>query len=163
MSHGPAPSWIIFDFDGVFTDNRVLVGEDGTEYVFCNRADGLGVKMLRKAGMEMMVITTETNPVVQQRCRKLNLPVLVEPEDKAARLQQWSRESGVSLRDVAYVGNDLNDLEAIQLCGTSFAPSDADVVILKIVTHVLPCKGGAGISKEIYRHYFPTLDAQPGK
>ena len=90
VAKGPDLSGIrvlILDFDGVMTDNRVLVMQDGTEGVMCNRSDGLGIGMLRKQGFPIFVISTETNPVVSARCKKLKSPCTQGHEDKLAALK----------------------------------------------------------------------------
>src|SRR3569833_4461618 len=95
---------VVFDFDGVFTDNRVLVLEDGREAVFCNRSDGLGLERARAAGIKMLVLSKEQNPVVGARCRKLKLDYIQGCGDKASRLTQLAHERGVALARNAYLG-----------------------------------------------------------
>ena len=138
---------IIMDFDGVLTDNRVLVSEDGTEAVLCNRADGLGCDMFRRAGIGLFILSTETNPVVAARARKLKVPVVQGCGDKAAWLASWleGRDPG----GVAYVGNDTNDLEAMRLVGWPIAPADAHPAILAIARLVTRAGGGAGVMREL--------------
>ena len=104
----------IIDFDGVLTNNRVLVFQDGHEAVFCNRADGLGFDLLRKAGFPVLILSTERNRVVAARAKKLNVPCLHGIGDKKLAPQNYCRKRGVRLKDVLYVGNDVNDLAAMQ-------------------------------------------------
>ena len=92
---------VVFDFDGVFTDNTVLVASDGTESVRCWRSDGLGLRMLRELGLQLFVLSTETNPVVAVRCAKLELPCRQGCADKAAALAELAAARGLSLGDVA--------------------------------------------------------------
>src|SRR5579862_1113898 len=88
--------FVVFDFDGVFTDNTVWVTQDsGIELVRCSRADGLGIALMHQAGVPMYVLSTEVNPVVEARCRKLNLEVEHGLEDKGARLKQLLDERGI--------------------------------------------------------------------
>src|SRR5512139_1046508 len=91
---------VAFDFDGVFTDNAVYVFQDGSEAVRCFRGDGLG--------MDVAIISTETNPVVSARARKLGIPCVQDCKDKRAALEDMAREKGISLAEVAFVGNDIN-------------------------------------------------------
>src|SRR5262249_26256119 len=98
-----APRLVVFDFDGVLTDNRVWVSEQGQELVACNRADGLGLAMLRTLGFDLLVLSTETNPVVGARCRKLALPFEQGVADKAERLRNLLGERGITPADVIYV------------------------------------------------------------
>jgi len=92
---------LIFDFDGVFTDNRVLVLQDGTEAVMCSRADGLGLDRLRKFGLDMLVLSKEQNPVVGARCNKLRLPYIQGCGGKAERLHQECNDRGITVKEVA--------------------------------------------------------------
>ena len=103
---------LVLDFDGVLTDNRVLVSEDGTESVFCSRGDGLGLEMVRAVGVEVFVLSKEPNPVVSARCRKLQLPVLQGCDDKLTALCELASERHLQPDQIAYVGNDVNDLDA---------------------------------------------------
>lgn len=89
---------IVFDFDGVFIDNRVLVLQDGTEGVFCNRSDGLGIELAKRAGLKVLVISKEKNPVVSACCRKLNIPCLQACNNKSEALKATSKKQGIPLR-----------------------------------------------------------------
>ena len=103
------------DFDGVLTDNTVLVNERGEEAVQCSRSDGWGIAALRKAGIAVAVFSTEANPVVARRCEKLHLECQQALEDKATAFLQWGRALGVTREETAFVGNDVNDLECLHL------------------------------------------------
>jgi len=142
-------SLIVYDFDGVMTDNRVLVNEDGTESVMCNRADGLGVGYIRELGIPQLILSTETNPVVTSRARKLNLPVIQSCGDKRSALKEYCEQHAYPSRRVVYVGNDWNDLEVMNMVGYPIAPFDAHPSILSIAVMVTKTKGGAGVIKEI--------------
>ncbi len=143
------PALIVFDFDGVMTDNRVLVFQDGTEAVWCSRSDGLGVSMLREAKIPMVILSTEKNPVVTARAKKLRMPVLQGKSDKSRELLKYSRHLRVSLSEIMYVGNDLNDLAAMKIVGWPVCPSDAHSQIKRISKIVLKAKGGDGVVREI--------------
>ena len=151
----PVPGWLIFDFDGVFTDNRVWVSDTGAEMVACNRSDGLGIRWLREAGVRMFVLTAETNPVVARRCEKLALEHYIDPSDKRSALLALAEKKHIDFRETAYVGNDINDLGAMSLCGTTIAPADADPAVKKAADIVLETKGGEGVAKEVFRRFFP--------
>lgn len=142
-------SLIVYDFDGVMTDNRVLVSEDGTESVMCNRADGLGVERIRKLGIPQLILSTETNPVVTSRATKLGLSVIQGCGDKRTTLKEHCDQHDYSPKRVLYVGNDLNDLEAMNMVGYPVAPFDAHPSILGIAVMVTKAKGGAGVIKEL--------------
>lgn len=142
-------SAIVFDFDGVLTDDRVYVDQDGREMVCCNRRDGLGFDILRKAGIKLFILSTETNPVVARRAEKLKIPAVQGSRDKAASLRKLALSEGVDLAETLFVGNDINDLPAICLCGFSACPSDSHPSVKSAVTHVLQTAGGQGVTREI--------------
>ena len=140
---------LIFDFDGVFTDNTVYVFEDGREAVVCSRADGLGLDKLRAARLPMMVISTERNPVVAARCKKVKLPFLQGVADKLPALEQWLCEKGIALEHTAYLGNDVNDLACMRAVGWPVAVADAYPEIKEIARLVLAKPGGKGAIREL--------------
>ncbi len=143
---------LVFDFDGVMTDNRVLVSQDGTEAVFCNRSDGLGVSMLREAGYKMLILSTEKNSVVATRARKLRLDVTHGTEDKKTTLTDYCTERNILLSSVAYIGNDINDLEVMRIAGKCLCPLDAHKTIKDISDIIIPVNGGDGVIR-----YFADL------
>lgn len=142
-------SLMIFDFDGVMTDNSALVDQNGNEAVFCNRGDGLGIKMLKKAGIELLVISTESNPVVSARCRKLQLDCIQDCDDKIIALKRIAAKGSFSPEQIAYVGNDINDLQCMKWVGISIAPSDSSPEILNIAKLITPQKGGKGVIRQV--------------
>jgi len=140
---------IVFDFDGVFTDNRVLVSEDGTEAVFCNRADGLGLDRLSVTGLPLLVLSTEKNPVVAARCRKIGIEYRQGLADKARALTQFASERGIPLSEVIYVGNDLNDQECLAAAGCGIVVADAHPAVQSLARVVLQSGGGQGAVREV--------------
>jgi N-acylneuraminate cytidylyltransferase len=140
---------VVFDFDGVMTDDRVWVDQDGKEMVAANRRDGMGIAMLHKAKIPAVVLSTETNPVVAARCRKLDLPLIQGVDDKAAALQRLIEERSVATEHVVFVGNDINDLACFPLVGCAAVPADAHFEVLRQADLVLTCKGGYGAVREI--------------
>jgi len=140
---------IVYDFDGVMTDNRVIVLQDGTEGVIVNRADGLGVDFFRSAGVPQLILSTETNPVVKARAAKLKLEVIAPCSDKRAALRMYCKENGYELQRVLYVGNDINDLEVMKIVGFPVAPADAHSRIKAIAKLVTMARGGDGVVKEL--------------
>ena len=143
-----------FDFDGVFTDNKVWVDQDGRESVRCDRADGLGFDMLRRfqrrGGVELdcFILSKEPNPVVLARARKLHLPCHHGVNDKLAFVRERLAARFPSVADpfagLVYVGNDLNDLPLMRRAGCAVAPADAHPRVLDIAHVVLDRKGGDG-------------------
>jgi YrbI family 3-deoxy-D-manno-octulosonate 8-phosphate phosphatase len=140
---------VIFDFDGVFTDNKVYTTQDGVESVACDRGDSLGINMLKEIGMDMFILSTETNPVVMARAKKIGIKVEAGCIDKKVFLEKYLSEKKIDSKDVIYVGNDLNDLEAMGLVGYPVAPSDAHPDIIRIAAHILCNKGGHGAVREL--------------
>ena len=140
---------IILDFDGVLTDNRVYIMEDGREAVACHRGDGWGIGILSQAGIEVMILSTESNPVVSARATKLGIECLQNCDDKASTTSGIIKRKRVSPSRVMYVGNDTNDASAMVLVGHPAAPADAHPSILKIAKTVTKAKGGHGVVREI--------------
>lgn len=140
---------LIFDFDGVWTTNQVLVLEDGTEGVLCNRTDGLGIGMLRESGLAMLVLSAEVNPVVSKRCEKLHVPCVQGRKDKLGALRDVLQERRVAPEHVAYMGNDVNDLPCMRHVGVSIAVSDAWPTVLSEATFITTRAGGHGAVREV--------------
>ncbi len=140
---------LVLDFDGVFTDNRVWVDETGREAVMAHRGDGMGLEMLRKAGIRAVVLSKETNPVVTARCRKLNLPVWQGVEDKATLLRRLLEEWQVDPRFTVYLGNDVNDIPCFSLVGWAVVVADAHPQAKRAADKVLRTPGGFGAIREL--------------
>ncbi|QBG47496.1 acylneuraminate cytidylyltransferase [Verrucomicrobia bacterium S94] len=141
---------VVFDFDGVLTDNTVFVSEDGRESVRCNRGDGWGIARLRDAGIRMAVMSTEENPVVRSRCEKLKLECFHRlGNNKIDRFTAWCQENGLDPEHTIYVGNDANDIECLTAAGTGAVPQDAHPSAIQVADLVLNNKGGHGAVREL--------------
>jgi YrbI family 3-deoxy-D-manno-octulosonate 8-phosphate phosphatase len=140
---------LITDFDGVHTDDTAAVDSAGNESVTVSRADGAGVAALRRAGVPVLILSRETNPVVAARGRKLGVEVLQGVDDKAAALGNWAETAGVSLARCAYLGNDLMDLPAMALVGWPVAVADAHPQARAAARIVLERTGGHGAVREL--------------
>ncbi|MFE0273022.1 cytidylyltransferase domain-containing protein [Streptomyces sp. NPDC058992] len=140
---------VVLDFDGTQTDDRVLVDSDGRELVAVHRGDGLGIAALRRAGLKLLILSTEQNPVVAARARKLNLPVLHGIDRKDAALERWCRENAVAPERVLYAGNDVNDLPCFGLVGWPVAVASAHDSVRAAARAVTTTPGGAGAIREI--------------
>jgi spore coat polysaccharide biosynthesis protein SpsF len=140
---------IIFDFDGVFTDNRVIVDEDGNESVICNRSDGLGISAIKKCGFTLLVLSKEKNPVVQKRCEKMGIPYVQGVDDKKTFLVSWLEEKAINRNNVIYLGNDVNDIECLQYVGCGVVVADAHEDVKKVTENILKNKGGQGAVREL--------------
>jgi len=139
---------LVTDFDGVHTDDSVLVGQDGSEYVSVDRGDGMGVGLLRAAGVPILILSTETNPVVSARAAKLGVEVRQGLGEKAAVLRAWAAERGLDLGRVAYLGNDVNDLACLDIVGWPLAVPEAHPRVLAAARLVLGSSGGRGAVRE---------------
>ena len=153
------PHWknihtIVFDFDGVFTDNKVWVDQNGIELVCCNRGDGLGFDLLRgfiklkKWNLNYFILSKENNPVVSTRANKMQVSCVQSISDKNKYLTSYLMQNNLDSKGLIYLGNDLNDLKPIHLAGFSVAPSDSHPIILANVDLVLLKKGGDGFVRE---------------
>ena len=140
---------IIFDFDGVFTDNKVIVDEDGKESVICNRSDGLGISAIKQYGLSLLVLSKEKNPVVQKRCEKLGLPCFQGIDDKKTFLTTWLEEKAINPNNVIYVGNDVNDIDCLKYVGCSVVVADAHPDAKLVSKIILNNKGGQGAVREL--------------
>jgi YrbI family 3-deoxy-D-manno-octulosonate 8-phosphate phosphatase len=140
---------IVLDFDGTLTDDTVVMDQDGRESVTVHRGDGLGIAALRRAGLDVLILSTERNPVVAARARKLAVPALYGIDDKGTALAQWCADNGHSLRRTAYVGNDVNDLPCFQIAGWPIAVADAHYSVRARARIVTAACGGHGAIREI--------------
>ena len=139
----------IFDFDGVLTNNLVQIDENGKESVSCSRADGLAFDVLRKLNKPVFILSTEKNQVVTARAKKLKVPVLQGVSEKSEALKQLIEKEGLDLKNILYVGNDLNDYLVMQLCGYSACPADSHPKIKHISDICLNTNGGEGVVREL--------------
>lgn len=140
---------VVFDFDGVMTDNRVWVDGEGHEFIAAYRSDSMGLHALRAAGVESVVLSSETDKAVEARCRKMGIEVMQGVKDKAARLTNYLTEHGIDPAQVVYVGNDINDLPCFPLVGCAVAVADAQQEVLREADLVLSRNGGFGAVREI--------------
>ncbi len=143
-------SLLVMDFDGVMTDDRVWVDADGKEMVAANRSDGLGLERLRKlTDIQVMVISKETNRVVEARCKKLGIPLIQSAEDKRNALESILSQRDISTEEVVYLGNDLNDLPCFLMVGWAAVPASALPEMKHKADFVLQKNGGFGAVREL--------------
>jgi len=150
---------VVTDFDGVHTDDTVRVDQHGVESVVVSRADGMGVGLLRAAGIPVLILSTEANPVVTARARKLGVEVVQAAADKATVLRAWADAHGVVLSRIAYLGNDVNDLPCLDLVGWPVAVPDAHPAVLSAARAVLDRPGGAGAVRDLADRVLAGRDA----
>jgi YrbI family 3-deoxy-D-manno-octulosonate 8-phosphate phosphatase len=140
---------LIFDFDGVFTDNTVVVDSHGVESVTCWRGDGLGISRAKSLNLKMVIISTETNSVVGHRANKLGLPFLQAIHDKESAIIEYASKVGVSLLNVLFLGNDINDIPGFRIVGFPVAVADASPEVFPFVRYQTQIRGGRGAVREI--------------
>jgi 3-deoxy-D-manno-octulosonate 8-phosphate phosphatase (KDO 8-P phosphatase) len=140
---------VCFDFDGVFTDNTVYVSDTGHETVRCNRSDGLGLRKLEAVGIKPIIVSTETNEVVVHRARKLKIDCYHGCADKVVVLHQLLRDHGLTLEQVAFVGNDINDEGCLRLVGLPITVADSHPDVLELGAYTTRRRGGYGAVREI--------------
>jgi len=143
------PKILFTDFDGCLTDDRVWLNQDGEEFVAANRKDGLAAKRLKNLGIQVVITSTESNKVVLARGNKMGVEVLQGLANKTESIEQYLRQKNLSWSDVWYIGNDVNDLGAIEKAKLSISPADAVKKVRKTVDIVLKTNGGRGILSEI--------------
>ncbi|MBE2199905.1 MAG: acylneuraminate cytidylyltransferase [Anaerolinea sp.] len=147
---------IVTDFDGVLTDNKVLVDQDGRETVVCSRGDGWGIDLLKKAGYHVACISTETNPVVAARCQKLGIPYWQGQTDKLSALTSFLAAHNLPPEACLYVGNDTNDAACLRHVGVAVVPQDATPEVKPLADWVTAVTGGNGVLREI-AHYLLSV------
>jgi 3-deoxy-D-manno-octulosonate 8-phosphate phosphatase (KDO 8-P phosphatase) len=140
---------LAFDFDGVFTDNMVYVFEDGREAVRCTRGDGLGLQKLRRLGIDMIIISTETNPVVTKRSRKLGIKCVQGVEDKVTAFKIAALELGLEISQTGFIGNDINDLPCLNIAGLPIVVKDAHPDVIPAAIYRTQACGGYGAVREV--------------
>jgi len=141
---------LVLDFDGVFTDNHVWIDEEGKESVVCDRGDSLGIKMLKEVrpDIRLVVISKETSRVVNARCQKLKIECYTGIDDKPATFQRIVEGEKIPMEQVAFMGNDVNDLECIRRAGIGIAVADAVSEVKRVADYVTRHGGGRGAIRE---------------
>ncbi|WP_353816451.1 cytidylyltransferase domain-containing protein [Agromyces sp. SYSU T00266] len=153
---------VVTDFDGVHTDDTAAVDELGRESVRVSRADGHGVARLRDAGIPVLILSAEANPVVSRRAEKLGVDVIQGLADKGAALREWAAARGIRLDRIAYLGNDRGDIPALDLAGWPLAVPDAAPDALERARHVLEQHGGHGAVRELAELVLAAREAKLG-
>lgn len=143
-----AVRFAVFDFDGVFSDNRVWTNDRGEESVACFRGDTMGLRRLDEVGVEYLILTSETNDAVAARARKMRADCIKGIEDKLPVLRAEVERRGVTLGETSYVGNDVNDAECLAAVGFPVVPADAWAEVVPLARLVLTRAGGHGCVRE---------------
>ena len=138
------------DVDGVLTDGGMYYAESGDEWKKFNTRDGMGLKLLQQAGIITAIVTRERTKLVTRRAEKLAIPELHQGVlDKLSLVREMAARYGLTLSQVAYIGDDINDLEALKAVGFSATPADGMPQIIAAVDYVCQRKGGEGAVREI--------------
>jgi len=142
---------IICDFDGVITDNHVITDQDGKESVIASRSDSMHIKTLRQQGIELMILSSEPNPVVLARAKKMGVEAIhnLGMENKGQAMREVLEQKNIKAEEVIYLGNDLNDLPCFEIAGWSVAVADAYPEVVRAADHVLTKNGGHGAVREL--------------
>ncbi|HEX5859270.1 MAG TPA: acylneuraminate cytidylyltransferase [Microbacterium sp.] len=152
---------VVTDFDGVHTDDTATVGSDGREYVRVSRSDGMGIARLRRAGIPVLILSTEENPVVSARAAKLRVDVRQGLDDKADALREWAASRRIPLSRIAYLGNDVNDLACLELVGWPVAVPDAHPLVLAAARAIVSRPGGGGAVRDLADRVLRARPAAP--
>lgn len=153
--HKKSIKLLVLDVDGTLTDGGVYISEKGEQTKKFNVKDGMGIVMLKKSGTEVGIIShSSVSEMISNRANTLKLKyVYVGQKPKLEVLQEWLDELQLTLEEVAYMGDDINDLDIIKVCGLTACPSDAMAIIKEKVDHVMSMRGGEGAVREFIDHY----------
>jgi YrbI family 3-deoxy-D-manno-octulosonate 8-phosphate phosphatase len=142
---------IICDFDGVVTDNSVITDQDGKESVLASRSDSMHIKTLKEKGIDFLILSSEPNPVVQARAKKMGVESIhgIGMQDKGRVMREVLEKKNIKAENVIYIGNDLNDLPCFEIVGWSVAVADAYPELIRAADFVLTKNGGHGAIREL--------------
>jgi YrbI family 3-deoxy-D-manno-octulosonate 8-phosphate phosphatase len=143
--------FIVFDFDGVFTDNNVYTDQNGNESVISSKFDGFGLKKIKDLGISLFILSTEKNKVVEKRAKKLEIGFLqgLSSEEKAIELKKLVENNNLDYDSVAYMGNDINDIQCLADCGLPIVVNDCHPEVIKYADYITDTKGGHGAVREV--------------
>ncbi|QLL24337.1 3-deoxy-D-manno-octulosonate 8-phosphate phosphatase [Actinobacteria bacterium IMCC26103] len=142
-------SLVISDFDGVMTDGKVEISEQGFESVTCSRLDGIGVKLLKKNGIDVIILSSEANNSVKHRAKKLNITAYTNVLDKLEFVTNLQTKKRISSDEIFYIGDEINDLAIMKILTYTACPKDANSEIKKVAKYLLNSKGGNGVIREV--------------
>lgn len=145
MKRANFPRLLISDFDGCLTDDSVYVDSSGNEFIRASRKDGQGASRIMRLGIPILILSSETNPVVETRARKMGVDCIQAVVNKEIAIETYAASKQISLKNIWFIGNDINDMSAMSKAGLSLCPMDASPEVLRLADVVLPIKGGDGI------------------
>ncbi len=139
----------LLDVDGVLTDGSIVYDHNGCEIKVFNVKDGLGIRLLMKAGVQVGVVTGRSSDALRHRCENLGIPFVYDGVgDKAALLDDLIEKTGIDPEEIAFMGDDLPDLPIMRKVGLSIAVADAHEMVIEKADMVTRAKGGAGAVRE---------------
>ena len=143
-------SLFIYDFDGVMTNNTFILDSNGNEAVNLNRSDGMAVQMIKSLGIKQIILSTENSMLVKYRASKLKIDCFYGIDNKLKKIDEIIKEHSLHYSNIGYIGNDINDLEAISKVGLRMCPSDSEKSIIDVCNYKIDRKGGSGVIRELY-------------
>ncbi|WP_198046086.1 KdsC family phosphatase [Novosphingobium aquimarinum] len=144
---------VLFDIDGVFTDNRLYVGSEGEVFKAFNARDGVGIALLQSHGIECGTISGKRSAALEYRMRELKMDIIsLGVHDKLGALEEIRRDNGYTDDEIAFVGDDVIDLSVMNAVALSYAPADAHPLVIDAADHVMHSNGGGGVVREVAEH-----------
>jgi 3-deoxy-D-manno-octulosonate 8-phosphate phosphatase (KDO 8-P phosphatase) len=144
---------VVMDVDGTMTDGSMYYSKDGEEYKRFYVRDGLGITMLHKAGIKTAIMTAENTPIIEQRAKRLQIPIVIQGcKEKKQAFEKLAKQENLSFDEIAYIGDDVLDEAPLRIAGVSCCPCDAHPIILEIVNLILPSPGGRGAIRDLCDH-----------
>ena len=140
---------LALDVDGVLTDGSIYISPAGEVFKGFNAKDGMGISCALRSGLQIAVITGRQSPIVERRCEELGITLLQQGvKDKRLALQQMAQKLGLVREEIAYMGDDLNDIPAFKASGLNFVPADGSIEVLAVADIITKAKGGCGAVRE---------------
>ena len=140
---------LALDVDGVLTDGSIYISPAGEVFKGFNAKDGMGISCALRSGLQIAVITGRQSPIVERRCEELGITLLQQGvKDKRLALQQMAQELGLVREEIAYMGDDLNDIPAFKASGLNLVPADAAMEVLAVANIITKASGGRGAVRE---------------
>ena len=140
---------LALDVDGVLTDGSIYISPAGEVFKGFNAKDGMGISCALRSGLQIAVITGRQSPIVERRCEELGITLLQQGvKDKRLALQQMAQELGLVREEIAYMGDDLNDIPAFKASGLNLVPADAAMEVLAVADIITKASGGRGAVRE---------------
>ena len=140
---------LALDVDGVLTDGTIYISPAGEVFKGFNAKDGMGISCALRNNLQIAVITGRQSPIVERRCEELGIKLFMQGvKDKRLALQQMAQKLGLTREEIAYMGDDLNDIPAFKASGLSLAPADGSIEVFDVADIITKAKGGRGAVRE---------------